>query len=546
MSELLPVAGCCCDKDFRGLTWFEVFPLVLPEKFYNGFATWGVDKPRFLALFNYDTIPEDYVFYGSIGQFWILGSAVCSIEDYTEQGGTYINPPTEYGATSFGDDPEFWGCGFEYPDNLIVTPYGVGGGPPGNTLPQLEDFDVSGTNVTDLNGTSETNIAFGPYGTGNLLTSAWSETGYFYPDMTDVEPEFMDIRLTQAQTGREYLKRFTPVEKVWEGGRGGSGDEPSGRTKDNPHAALWYNIQKYVQDRGVFQFGMEWLGGLQGNVTCSIGKIVYNPPWNPDQEAECCGHVGTSPFECGVTLQGAWGGTPSNVTGPTSPITPLGTVCPDDGYSEQAAATTAFFFRGSQVVQVGGPATQLAVPDHGMGDFPRLLDPIILSEGFLYICKFNSFECFPPETPCQTCEFQTGAAGSAYREWRVDPLQLFGESGQFFSSDSVLAQFQYTLSNGQVVLRDAAFFLPTIQNAHSPVDGFVLAQIAYGAQDALVPGSIFIPGCTYSSGSVCFKRVGTPCPCPPGDGCGTTDPDWDLGENCVLAGFSVSDISVSY
>jgi len=551
VSELLPAAQCCCTKTFSGLTWFEVHPLVLPQQFYRGFETWGLPAPRFLALFNYDTIPEDYVFYGSIGQFWRLGSAVCSVQDYIDEGGTYINPPQENGAFSQGDDPEFWGCGFEYPDNLIVTPYGQGGGPPGNNLPQFDNYEVSGINVTDLNGTSPTNIGFGPYGIGNLLTSAWSATPYFFPNMNEVEPEFMDISLTQDQTGRGYRKRFTPAQKVWDGGRGGGGDVPVGRTKDNPHAALWYNIQKYVLDRGTFQFGMEWLGGLQGNITCNIGLNVYNPPWNPEEEAECCGWQSTTPFECSVTLQGTWGGTATNVTGPNSPTTPLGTVCAGDGYVGSSSASATLIFRGDQVVQVSGPDTELAIPQDGMGDSPRLLDPIILQEGFFWTVKYNVFGCFPPEILCEQvnadCDHSTGTGGPGYREWRVEPTQLFGEAGQFFASDSVLAQVEYILFGGQVVPADPTFFgnYPVIQNAHSPVNGLLMAQIVYGAVEAANPGSVFLPGCSYSSGSVCRKRIGKP-PCPPEICCGSSDPNWDLSQNCIYSGFSISEISVSY
>ena len=96
MSELLPAAQCCCGPEsFSGLTWFECKPLVEPALFLNGFRIYGVESPRFLVLVSYEAVPGDgdYVFYGSLGQFWILKDPVCSIQEYIDEGGTYINPP---------------------------------------------------------------------------------------------------------------------------------------------------------------------------------------------------------------------------------------------------------------------------------------------------------------------------------------------------------------------------------------------------------------------------------------------------------------------
>ena len=104
-----------------------------------------------------------------------------------------------------------------------------------------------------------------------------------------------------------------------------------------------------------------------------------------------------------------------------------GTICPLDGVSNNVSDSVSLTIRGTQTVQVDGPPTELAVPQNGMGDQPRLLDPFILSKFFLYGTKLNIFECFPPETPCDDCNFSVGVVGPAKREWRISAKQLFGE-----------------------------------------------------------------------------------------------------------------------
>ena len=536
MSELLPAAQCCCGPEsFSGLTWFECKPLVEPALFLNGFRIYGVESPRFLVLVSYEAVPGDgdYVFYGSLGQFWILKDPVCSIQEYIDEGGTYINPPQESGPLSQGSDEEFWGCGFRYPENLIVKPYTNPGG-----IPSTNTYDVSGTTVTSpYSGSSASE--FGPYANGNLIgeTSAWRQTGYFFPGMNELESEFLDITLVQPNSGRTYLKRFTPAAQIWTR-TGDQGEEPSGIALNNPHVSKWYSLKRYVRERGNFQFGMESHNGLQGVVVCTYGYQSYDGPFG---QSSCCGHEDTIGWECNTTAQGTWTGSPSGASASGTG----GTICPLDGVNNNVSDSVSLTIRGTQTVQVDGPPTELAVPQNGMGDQPRLLDPFILSKFFLYGTKLNIFECFPPETPCDDCNFSVGVVGPAKREWRISAKQLFGESGTLYASDSALAQVQYTLSGGQVVARDQTIFLnqPEITNSHSPVDGLLLAQIQWAVYDAANPGQIFQQGCTYSSGDIATKRIGTPCPCPPGDGCPLENP-WS--PNFTIGGFGISDISVSY
>lgn len=537
MSELLPAAACCCGPEtFSGLTWFECKPLVEPELFLNGFRIYGVESPRFLVLLSYENVPGggDYVFYGSLGQFWILKEPVCSIQEYIDEGGTYINPPDEYGPFPQGSDDGLWGCGFRLPENLIVKPYIAGSG----GIPSTTNYDVSGTTVTSPY-TSSSASEFSPYQNGNLIgeTSAWRETGYFSPGMSELESEFLDITLVQPNSGRTYLKRFTPAAEIWTSTNMG-GDEPSGLALNNPHVIRWFSIKRYVRERGTFQFGLEYGYGLQGLVVCTVANQTYDGPFGP---SDCCGHEDTIGFECSTTLQGTW----STSANSASASGTGGTICPLDGYVNQIQDSVNLVVRGSQTVQISGAPTELAVPENGMGDQPRLLDPIIFRKFFLYGTKYNAFECFPPEWPCDDCNFVPGVIGPAQREWRCSPKQLFGESGAFGASDSALAQVKYTLSNGQVVPRDQTLYgnQPEITNAHSPLDGLLLAQIQWAVYDAANPGQIFQQGCTYSSGDVTYKYVGTPCPCPPGDGCPAENP-WPVA--FTIGSFGVSDLSVTY
>ena len=520
MSELLTAVQCCCDPlpNFSGLTWFEVRPLVERTKFKRGFQAWGGDPPdRFLALFDYNTIPEDYVFFGSCGQFWILKNPVCSIQDYIDSGGTYVTP---------GTDPDVFGCGFPYPENLIVQPNS------GLPLPYPSEATAGGTNWTDLRPFANPNSPEPRlYGNGNLLTRVWGDTSYFSPGMTSLEGEFLDIRLTQEATGNQYDIRYSPVEKIWQANAGGEGDQPSGKTSNSPYADSWYNMKKYVRDRGSFTFNLEFLGGLKDNAINQIEIVEQIPPC-----IFCCHVTSSIEFDaCSITEDGRWTGSTS---GAIALPTPQGGACGLDVDTSSNYGSATLLVRGTQVVQIQGQPTELAVPKNGMGDEPRLLDPFVFKTGFTYFSK-SPYPCDEDAPDCYYSEWISGPGGEAFREWRVDPGRLLGSSGGFQPSDSVLAQYAYALSGGQVVQSDPAIIRPTITNSHSPVDGGQLAQIVWGAYDAAFPDqNIF--GCGLSSGLVCVPPHNTL-----DDEC-QSDQEVDTFDICGFPGFTTSEISVTY
>ena len=78
-----------------------------------------------------------------------------------------------------------------------------------------------------------------------------------------------------------------------------------------------------------------------------------------------------------ILAQGTWTGSQSGVSKGTG-----GTICPLDGVDNNVSDSVSLTIRGTQTVQVDGPPTELAVPQNGMGDQPRLLDPFILSKFF--------------------------------------------------------------------------------------------------------------------------------------------------------------------
>lgn len=529
MTELLVASKCCCvEKDdeiiFSGLTWFEVEPLVLPDEFINGFKAWGDEgTPRFLALFNYETIPEDFVFWGSCGQFWILKDPVCSVQVYKDEGGTYIPPPTG----PQGTDPNRFGCNFPYPENLIVAPF------IGTPLPYEGDYEVTGGDTFTVQGPFDPTTPV-LYGNGNLLTRVWGETSYFFPGMSKLEEEFLDIEVVGVNNDR-YDVRYTPVEKIWNATGGSFNNQPDGRVLDNPYADYWYNIKKYVIDRGVFTMSIEAGGGLVGSELSELELVEYEVWWAEDP-LECCGATGATGVDlCSYSGTGHWGAQASGVAPDPVP----GGVCGLDTDGPLAYGGVDLFFRGTQKIQKSGPPTEFAVPKNGMGDSPRLLDPIYFRTGLTYFSK-RPYPCDEkPQTPCYYSVWQAGPAGEAFREWRVGPKQLFGDGGPFNPSDSALAQYKYYLSGNQVLMSDPVFFRPEIVNAHSPVDGAVLATIVWGAyNDAYPDQNIF--GCGLSSGLVCVPNTNAL-----DDEC-QMDEEFDTFELCGFPGFTTSEISVTY
>ena len=530
MSELLTAVQCCCPEQdeiiFSGLTWFEVEPLIEPQDFPNGFKAWGGSAPeRFLALFDYDTIPEDFVFYGSCGQFWILKDPVCSVQIYIDGGGTYTPPPTG----PQGTDPNRFGCGFSYPNNLIVAPY------IGSPLPYEGQYEEVGNDKFKVTGLF---IPTTPelYGNGNLLTRFWGETSYFRPGMDRLEPEFLDIEV-EGLNNDEYAIRYTPVQKIWEATSGSFEDEPAGRTNNNPYADYWYNMKKYVVDRGVFEMQIEAGGGLVGTELNILELQEYSPSWNPDATLECCGATSSTPVNlCNYGGTGRWG----SQAGSVEPDPQPGGVCGLDTDGPLAYGGVNLYLRGTQKVQIQGPATEFAVPKDGMGDFPRLLDPIYFKTGLTYFSK-RPYPCEDnPGTPCYLSVWQSGPGGEASREWRVDPRRLLGVSGGFGPSDSVLAQFFYFLSGGQVQMGNPVFSKPEIVNAHSPIDGAALATIVWGAYNAAYPDqNIF--GCGLSSGLWCTPPSSSLDP----ESCESDEP-FDAFAWCGFPGFTTSQLSVTY
>ena len=242
--------------------------------------------------------------------------------------------------------------------------------------------------------------------------------------MNELESEFLDITLVQPNSGRTYLKRFTPAAQIWTR-TGDQGEEPSGIALNNPHVSKWYSLKRYVRERGNFQFGMESHNGLQGVVVCTYWiPIIRWTVWpivllRPRRHHR----LGVQHYEA----QGTWTGSPSGASASGTG----GTICPLDGVVQNVSDSVSLTIRGTQTVQVDGPPTELAVPQNGMGDQPRLLDPFILSKFFLYGTKLNIFECFPPETPCDDCNFSVGVVGPAKREWRISAKQLFEKAGHF-------------------------------------------------------------------------------------------------------------------
>ena len=536
MSELLTAVQCCCDPlpVFEGQTWFEVRPLVERTKFRNGFRAWGAGpdfRPRFLALFNYNTIPEDYIFYGSCGQFWILKDPVCSISEYILDGGTYIEP---------GTDPEVFGCGFEYPENLIVQPRL--GFP---FLPPPSNYEILGGKWTDLVNDSPTRPEPNLYASGNLLTSAWEKTGYFRPNMSSLEGEFLDIDLKQEGSGREYSIRYSPVEKLWQADGGGFNDEPFGRINNSPYAEVWYNMKKFVTENGSFSFNLQFLGGLQNNIKNSIDLVPTEPPcrW-------CCQVVQETEFDaCTINEDGRWTGSGSGVV---AIPTPQGGACGTDVDTPTVYGSAILLIRGTQVVQTDGQPTELAVPKNGMGDVPRILDTFVLRTGFTFLSK----KSVPSEDQqdCFISNYAGGPGGEAFREWRVQVSTLLGTGGGFLPSDSVEVQFFYGLVGGQVVQSDPVFIRPVIQNSHSPVDGGRLARIVYGPYDDAFPEQETLLG--VSSGVVCTQNIADisvipdECQNVPNFSCLDDGEPFNPIADCSLQGFpglfTISSLSVSY
>ena len=531
MSELLVAAKCCCKERPEGPTWFECFPMVEPQLFKNGFKpyTHGGGSSRYLVLL---PTPEDYedleqiVFHGSCGQFWRVGAPVCTIQDYIDEGGEYIDPP---GYNQEGETLE-WGCGFEMPNDLRVRTGYIA-----SPLPEIKNLangetlhEVSGTTVTSLFSTSATNVGLNIIGNGNYLgeNCVWSQTGIFNGDT--VESEAIDITYVQQQTGRVYNIRYCLGYELYTSRTGGYGDEARGFQIKNPTADFWYNPGKFALENSNHDVVHISDGGSSGSVVCLRDCVLDPDGFN----IYCCGPVEVQDWSCTLPPHRA---TFNGLIGSNLDIEPLppGTYCPLNGELPNGNAGWFVYLAQSgigsqpptQVVQVGGPPTSKMVPQNGMGDVARVMDPLYWETEFIGQVKGPN-----PNFPQGPCWCEDGACARSVlglRRWRVTPAQLLGESGPCGPADHVPYQNPYRFNNTTQQVEPTPISLggpfgAIATNVHAPFDAFEMFTRQYGPADALQPGAFLNPDCTYSSGNHLSKYIGSPGSCSDGNGCGYT------------------------